>query len=142
VTHPALIVVIVLSALTAACSGGGAPAGAPESSTGSAAPAYPEAYKDLGLPELPGGILTSTGRQTASLRDGLNIRLTTAVPVTDVRRFYSEALAELGWEETPARVLPGAAMAGLEATRDDLRFSATITSMGGSTAVQLSIVQQ
>lgn len=66
--------------------------------------AYPELYRAHGLPELPGGSVTSVGRQTSSLRDGLRIRLTSSRPLAEVRDFYRNALMAGGWkeEDTPA----------------------------------------
>lgn len=109
---------------------------AADESTGEA---YPDLYRDLDLPELPGGTVTSTGRQTTSLRDGLAIRLTTSMPVAEAREYYSNALRQMGWEESPSRVVPGAPMAGLHATKDGVTLMATITAMGDSTQVHLNI---
>ena len=116
------------------------PAAAPsDEATGMA---YPALYRSLDLPELPGGELVSAGRQTTSLRDGLTLRITTSMPVAEVRNHYSTALAELGWEEAPSRVIPGAPMAGLQATRDGVRFTATITAMGDETQINLTVVEE
>lgn len=101
--------------------------------------AYPALYRDLALPELPGGDLTSTGRQTSSLRDGLALRVETSMSVADTRDYYSAALGELGWEESPTRSVPGAPMAGLHATKDGVTDMATITRMGDATQVAISL---
>ncbi|MDA1185541.1 MAG: hypothetical protein O2930_12965 [Acidobacteria bacterium] len=101
--------------------------------------AYPDLYRDMDLPELPGGNLTSTGRQTSSLSDGLALRVETAMPVAEVRDYYSTALGELGWEESPTRGVPGAPMAGLHATKDGVTYMATITRIGDATQVAITL---
>lgn len=101
--------------------------------------AYPALYRDLDLPELPGGTVTSTGRQTTSLRDGLALRITTPMPVAEARGYYSNALRELGWEEAPSRSVPGAPMAGLNATKDGLTYTATIMFIGDATQVNINL---
>ena len=112
------------------------------SSAESAGLAYPALYRDMGLPELPGGQVVSTGRQETSLRDGLSLRVTTSIPVSEVRDYYSSALADLGWEETPSRVLPGLPVAGLQATRDGVNYTATITDIGEETRIDISVIEQ
>ena len=104
--------------------------------------AYPTLYRDLNLPELPGGELVSTGRQTTSLRDGLSLGITTSMSVSDARAYYSDALGELGWEEAPSRVIPGAPMAGFQATRDGVNYMVTITAMEDQTQVNISVTEQ
>ena len=101
--------------------------------------AYPALYRDMALPELPGGDLTSTGRQTSSLSDGLALRVETSMSVADARDYYSAALGELGWEESPTRSVPDAPMAGLHATKDGVTYMATITRMGDATQVAISL---
>ena len=105
----------------------------------SAGTAYPALYRDLDLPELPGGTVTSTGRQTTSLRDGITIRITTSMPVAEARDYYSGALRKLGWEEAPTRGVPGASMAGLLATKDGLTYMATITAIGDATLTNINL---
>ncbi len=103
--------------------------------------AYPAPYRDLGLPEMPGAEVISTGRQAMSLRDGLAIQLATPMSVDDARSYYSIALADLGWVEQPSRVMTGLPMAGLQATKDDLRYTVTITSTpDGVARVSISVI--
>jgi hypothetical protein len=139
---------IALAASLVACAG--EPAGDNQPvDTASAAPmatadapagmTYPELYRDLDLPELPGGDLTSTGRQTTSLSDGLALRLSTSMPVAEVRDYYSNALRELGWDESPSRSVPGVPMAGLNATKDGVTYMATITRIGDATQVSITL---
>jgi hypothetical protein len=59
--------------------------------------------------------------------------------VADTRDYYSAALGELGWEESPTRSVPGAPMAGLHATKDGVTDMATITRMGDATQVAISL---
>ena len=146
----------VLTAAMVACSGapagGDLPADADAPSVAvpttaqaageSAGMAYPTLYRDLDLPELPGGTLTSTGRQTTSLRDGLVLRITTSMPVAEARDYYSNALRELGWDESPTRGVPGAPMAGLNATKDGLTYTATIMLIGDATQVAINLHDQ
>jgi hypothetical protein len=104
---------------------------------------YPPLYRSLALPELPMATLTSTGRQSTSLRDGLSIRLSTPTAVGDVRGFYADALSKTGWTVAPSRPLPpGLPAAGVQATKDRLHFSATITAQGSATQVDLAVVEQ
>ena len=127
----------------------------PDNAPGAAAPeetatpvtssgmAYPAVYKDMGLPELPGGEVTSAGRQAMSLRDGLSIQVRTTMSVDEAREYYSTVLAGLGWEEQPSRVIPGMPMTGLQAIKDDLRYTVTITaSPDGEGRVSISVLQQ
>ena len=113
-----------------------APVATAEAPTGMA---YPALYQDLDLPELPGANLTSTGRQTSSLSDGLALRISTSMPVAEVRDYYSNALRELGWEESPTRGVPGAPMAGLHAEKDGVTYMAMITRIGDATQVAITL---
>jgi hypothetical protein len=90
----------------------GAPAAIPSPVDDSTGIAYPTLCRSLELPELPGGVLLSTGRHTTSLRDGLSLSITTSMAIHEVRDYYSTALGDRGWEEAPSRVIPG-----LQATR-------------------------
>ena len=139
---------VALTVLLCACSGEPAsdnqpaePASAAPMATADAPAgmAYPDLYRDLALPELAGGDLTSTGRQTSSLSDGLALRVSTSMPVAEVRDYYSDALRELGWEESPSRSVPGAPMAGLNATKDGVTYMATITRIGEATQVTITL---
>lgn len=110
----------------------------------SAAPAYPELYRAHGLPELPGAILVSIGRQAASMRDGLRIRLTSARPLPEVREFYRAALSAGGWKEPPDSPAARAARANprvtfLTFTRDRVTFSATMIVPPTSTETQVTL---
>jgi len=124
------------------------PAGQP-SATRSAplgeAAAYPDLYRALDLPVLPGAVVTSSGRQVESLRDGLSIRLMTKQTMPEVRTFYQEAMTGLGW--TPGASGPGAAalnlpVANVTFTRDQLMFSATITAAETGSTVVLSVFER
>ena len=123
-------------------------AGAPEEAAGPATAApvtggldYPAAYTALSLPQIEGE-LVDAGRQTISLRDGLSLQVTTAMSVDEARDFYRAALAGAGWEEAPSREMPGMPMAGVQATRDGVRFTATITERPeGGTRVDLSVLE-
>ena len=137
------LLLCLLTASLVGCSGGTSnesdrPADADEP-TGMA---YPSLYRDLELPELPGGRLVSAGRQTTSLRDGLSLRVTTSMSISEVRDYYSQALRDSGWEEAPSRVIPGAPMAGLQATRDGINYTATIMGMGGETQINITVVER
>jgi hypothetical protein len=109
------------------------------------ASAYPATYRDLNLPVLPGGVVTSAGRQSTSLRDGLSIRLTTSQSVAEVRAFYRDAMTALGW--TPAAPGSGAAalnlpLANVIFTRDQLTFQATITAGDAGSLVSLTVLER
>lgn len=124
----------------------GAPAG-PAAGAGSPADAaaYPDTYRSLDLPVLPGGVVTSAGRQSTSLRDGLSIRLSTSQTVAEARTFYRDAMTALGW--TPAAPGPGAAalnlpLANVIFTRDRLTFQATITAGDVGSLVSLTVLER
>ena len=88
---------------------------------------------------LPDGRITSS-RQAASLRDGLSLQLASARPVGEVREYYSTELRQAGWQEAPSRVTPGAPMAGLSATRDDIRYTMIATAQGDDTQITITVV--
>jgi len=69
---------------------------------------------------LPGGAVLSEGRQTTYLADGLSISIRAPTPIAEMRDYYSNALSDLGWDQAPSRAVPGAPMAGVQATRDDI----------------------
>jgi hypothetical protein len=107
--------------------------------------AYPGTYTNLDLPVLPGGVVTSSGRQSSSLRDGLSIHLTSDKPVSEVRTFYQDAMSAIGW--TPAAAGPGAAALNLPVaivtfTRDQLSFSATITAGDSGSVVSITVLER
>lgn len=115
----------------------------PASAGQPSAPAYPEIYRSHRLPELPGATLVSIGRQAASLRDGVRIRLTSAKSVAEVRDFYRKALAAEGWQEQDspaaraARTNPNIAVVTL--TKDRLAYSVTIMAPPNATGTQVII---
>jgi len=58
---------------------------------------YPQLYLDNNLPEYTGAILTSVGRQTASLKDGLAITAVSNDSMQLIMPFYIEAMEKLGY---------------------------------------------
>ncbi len=149
--NPKLLLCFLTAFLLAGCGTAGETESPIDAGSTSSAPApidnstgiaYPALYRDLDLPELPGGVLLSTGRQTTSLRDGLSLSISTSMPISEVRDYYSSALGDLGWEEAPSRVIPGAPMTGLRATRDGITYMATITGIAGETQVSISVTEQ
>jgi hypothetical protein len=104
---------------------------------------YPPLYTSLGLPQLPKATLTSNGRQTTSLRDGLSLRLSTSAGVSDVRAFYASALEQAGWKVAASRPLPiNVPVANVQATKDRVTFSASMTAQGGTTQVNITVTEQ
>lgn len=106
---------------------------------------YPDLYRSMGLPVLPGAAVTSTGRQSTSLRDGLTIRLTTTMSVAETRDYYRTAMAEAGWTETAP---PGPAASAMDLpvgrvafTKDDVSFSALLTAADGGTQVAINVLE-
>jgi len=99
----------------------------------------------MGLPTLPDATITSTGRQTTSLRDGLAIRLTTPLSVAETRDFYRTAMIEAGWiEEAP----PNPAAAALELpvarvafAKGSVSYSALLTAADGGTQVAINVME-
>jgi len=97
--RPTLLPAFGLAVALAACGGASdqpapdpaaMPAGSPPSSSTAGLDdrdlaAYPQAYRTMDLPALPGATVTSTGRQTTSLRDGLVIQLITEMSVGEAR---------------------------------------------------------
>lgn len=105
--------------------------------------AYPALYVSLDLPQLPAATLTSTGRQTSSLRDGIALSLSTPTAVADVRQFLSEALTSSGWAVAPSRPLPRSMpVANVQARRDRVSFQATITKMPDTTRVDITVLEK
>lgn len=137
--------VVVTLAMTSVAVGCG------QSSRGDAPPAaggnqaYPAVYRDLALPEIEGGTVTDTGRQTTSLRDGIVVSLDSPKTVDEARAFYRDSLAAAGWAIAPAGrggALPNMSMGMVEATKNGLRYQVTITARPeGGTQIRVSIRQ-
>lgn len=106
---------------------------------------YPDLYRSMGLPVLPGAAVTSTGRQSTSLRDGLTIRLTTTMSVAETRDYYRTAMAEAGWTETappgPAASVMDLPVGRVAFTKDDVSFSALLTAADGGTQVAINVLE-
>lgn len=126
-----------------ASTGSGAAAAAASTNSGMA---YPAAYKALSLPELKDATLTSTGRQTTSLRDGLALALTTAKTVDQAKAYYHEALTTLGWMEEkpgPAGLMPNMPVGNVTFNKDGVTFTATMTAVSASeTRVDLRVLER
>ena len=105
---------------------------------------YPPLYKSLGLPELPRSRVLSSGHETASLREGLSIRVSVLMHVHEAHRFYSDALTKAGWSvAAPRPMLPGVQIANVHATKSRMTFTAAITSSGsGATQVNLNVSEK
>jgi hypothetical protein len=148
---------VLVAALCLSVAGCGA--SAPED-TGAATPAatppaasdtggdlsYPALYRDLSLPELEGARLTSTGRQTTSLRDGLALILTSPKTVDEVRDFYRDALTALGWKADPqgrGALVPNLPIGGGSFTKDGLVFTTIITALpSGESRINITVREQ
>ena len=97
--------------------------------------AYPELYRSMSLPEIEDGTLTSTGRQSTSLRDGLALTLTTTKTVDQAREFYHSAMTTLGWTEQQAGrggLVPNLPVANVTFNKDGVTFTATVTATGAT----------
>jgi hypothetical protein len=131
------------TASASASAGSGAAAAAASTDSGMA---YPAAYKALSLPELEDATLTSTGRQTTSLRDGLALTLTTARTVDQARAYYHEALTTLGWIEEkpgPAGRTPNMPVRNVTFNKDAVTFTATMTAVSANeTRVDLRVLER
>jgi hypothetical protein len=126
---------------TGATAGDGsvAPASAGEMSTDTR---YPEAYREMRLPEAPDAEVMSTGQQDASAADtGLSLRVTTPMAVQQARDYFSNALQGEGWNVTASRPLPGIDVANLTATKGPATYRATFTANGNATQIDINVVQ-
>lgn len=160
--RPTLLPTLGLAAALAACGGASDqpapdPAATPDASPPSSSPvavddrdlaAYPQAYRTMDLPALPGATVTSTGRQTTSLRDGIVIQLTTEMSVSEASEFYREALTSRGWaEETgpgqAARaLLPDLPLQRLSFVDGPLSYAVTLTANDGTTQVLINLIER
>lgn len=147
--HSCAVVVISLGvSLLAAC--GSEPAApatgdstAPATATAVESAAYPPLYRSLALPEVPGGSVTSTGRQSTSLDDGLSIMVDAPGSVEETAVFYRKALADSGWTENRGRQLPaGMPVVAIEATKDKATYRAMITRLPEKTQVTITVIGQ
>jgi hypothetical protein len=121
----------------------GGTAAAPTTPAASPGLTYPPLYRALKLPELPGGTVTSTGRQSTSLSDGLSLMLDATESVDEARAFYRKALADAGWTENAGRPLPaGMPLAAVEATKDSVTYRAMIARLNDKTQVTITVVGQ
>jgi hypothetical protein len=106
---------------------------------------YPALYREMALPEIDGGIVTSTGRQTTSLRDGLAITVTSTKTVDEARAFYQDALARAGWTaEAQGRgaSVPNLPMARVASSKGQVTYSATITSVpDGGVRIEIRVIE-
>ena len=105
---------------------------------------YPPLYKSLALPELPRSRVLSSGHESASLRDGLTIRVSVLMHVNEVQRFYNDSLTKAGWSVTATKpMLPGVQIANVHAMKSRMTFTAAITSSGsGATQVTLNVTER
>ena len=94
-------------------------------STESGRSSYPDAYRQLELPEYPDATLIDTGRQTTSLTDGLRLTLRSAHSVTEAAAYYETQLTEAGWSSAPVRVQIDQFVLR-EFMKDDLAYRFTI----------------
>jgi hypothetical protein len=117
------------------------------STRGSDLDAYPQLYRTMDLPTLPGATVTSTGRQTTSLRDGLAIRLTTSMNVAEARDYYRQELTTKGWTEqvgpgqAAQAMLPNLPLARLAFVKGALLYTATVTASAGVTQVAIDVTE-
>jgi len=109
--------------------------------------AYPDIYRARQLPELPNATIVSTGRQTASLRDGLRLQLTSPRPLAEVRDFYRSALTKQEWkiEDSPASraAASNTRLSLMTFTKDALTYAVTVTSLPGTqgTEIQINVLE-
>jgi hypothetical protein len=103
---------------------------------------YPELYREMYLPEAPEAQVMSTGRQDASLADGLSIRVSTPMAVQEARDYFRDTLEGGGWTVTASRQLPGVInVANLTATKGPVTYTASFTSSDNATQINISVVQ-
>ncbi len=104
---------------------------------------YPPAYRELKLPELAGATVTSTGRQSTSLRDGIRVEIETTMEVQPALDAYRATMTPLGWKETPPRNKFKSPMVGItEFTRGDLTLGVNAMRLGPKTKITLSLLQK
>lgn len=106
---------------------------------------YPASYRSLALPEIDGGTVVSTGRQTESLRDGLAITVTAPQTVDQAREFYTKALTSGGWTMAPqgrGASVPNLPVTMLSFTKAKLTYSLTITAIpAGGTRIEIRVLE-
>ena len=102
---------------------------------------YPEIYTNEKLPQFDKATLTSTGRQTQSLKDGIALDLTSTESVQTVAKFYEKELNNLGWK-VPVPKLRTELTFVAECTKDNLKYIITITKMpdGKSSKIHISFL--
>lgn len=106
---------------------------------------YPDSYRALHLPELPDATITSTGRTSTNLRDGISLRLTSTKSLPDVREFYRDALVKLGFADagTGGRGARSAvSVAGLTFRKGALTYSATLASVQSEVRITISVIEK
>ena len=104
---------------------------------------YPQQYQLLQLPEMPGATVTSVGRQSTSLADGIRVDIETAEEVAAVLKFFRERLLAGGWTETPSRAKVALTTIGrVEFTKDRMTYSAMATRRATTTVVQLNVFER
>ncbi len=99
---------------------------------------YPALYTSANLPQYPNALLTDTGRQTTSLRDGLKLQLESTDPVPTIAAFYEEKIKQLGWTVPPQRV-PTTTQYVSTYTKDDRYFQVMIVRTQDSVSTRITI---
>ncbi len=99
---------------------------------------YPALYTSASLPQYPNAVLTDTGRQTTSLRDGLKLQLESSDPVPAIAAFYEDKIKQLGWTVPPQRV-PATTQYVSTYTKGDLYFQVMIVRTQDSVSTRITI---
>ena len=115
-----------------------------DSTTGTDAPLqYPELYTNEKLPQYSKATLTSTGRQTTSLKDGLALDLTSTDDVQTIAKFYEKELNTLGWK-VPVPKFRSDDMFIANCSKGQLTYNVTITKMpaGKPTTIHIAFLSK
>lgn len=103
---------------------------------------YPALYGDL--PKYPNAELLDIGRQQASLRDGLVLKLVSLDPLQTIADYYKKEMSERGWTIPPQRLFSKDMYVGAF-TKDRLHFQLQVTRTepgGDSKSIRINYMER
>ncbi|MAI73349.1 MAG: hypothetical protein CMM01_20935 [Rhodopirellula sp.] len=95
---------------------------------------YPKLYVDNDLPEYAGAIVTGSGSQVESLKDGVTVTAVSNDSIDLIMPFYVEAMEKLGYTYDSSKydrsqLVADTPMSMLVFTKEKLRLSVTLTKL-------------